>query len=488
MPPLRLLALDLGAESGRALIGAFDGSNLALDEVHRFPNVPVRLRDTLYWDFLRLFDEVLAGIRAAHGGGEVASVGVDTWGVDFGLIDSRGRLLGNPVHYRDARTAGMLERAIGRLSADTIYGTTGIQFIPINTLYQLLSMAVLQDPELNRADRLLMMADLINHFLCDSAVAEYTNATTTQCLDVSTRTWATDMLTALEIPTRIFPEVVPPGTKLGQLREDLGGHLTVIAPGTHDTASAIAATPLPKDGHTAYLSSGTWSLVGVELRQPLLTPAAQASNLTNEGGVEGTIRLLKNVMGLWLIQVARHDVALSYAELTSAAADARAFTAVVDPDDERFLRVQPADLPRVVREVCHETGQPPPADLPTLVRVLLESLALKYAVVLHQLESATGRAIDAVHVVGGGSNNALLCQLTADACGVPVRAGPAEATALGNVLVQAIALGELASLEQARELVARSFPARRYEPQADWSEPRERFSTLWQAQVQGVSP
>jgi rhamnulokinase len=490
MAPLRLLALDLGAESGRAVVGAFDGSTLSLEEVHRFPNVPVRLRDTLYWDFPRLFGEVQNGIRAARTHGEIASAGVDTWGVDFGLIDSRGRLLSNPVHYRDARTHGMLDRALAILPKEAIYATTGIQFIAINTLYQLLSLVESADPDLARADRLLLMADLINYFLCDRVVAEYTNATTTQCLDVTTGTWASALLAQMGIPTRIFPDVVPPGTVLGRLRGDIGANLTIIAPGTHDTASAVAATPLPRDGSTAYLSSGTWSLIGVELRQTLLSDATRDGNLTNEGGVAGTIRLLRNVMGLWLVQEARRafDASDSYAALAARAASAPAFTAFVDPDDERFLRLQPGELPAAVHAFCQETRQTPPADESTLVRVLLESLALKYAVVLRELEAATGRVIEGVHVVGGGSNNALLCQLTADACGLPVLAGPAEATALGNVIVQAMALGELTSLDQARELVARSFPARQHAPTGDWLEARERFTKMLRARTEGVLP
>jgi rhamnulokinase len=478
---LRLLALDLGAESGRAVVGRFDGSRLDLQVVHRFPNVPVKLGATLYWDFPRLYAEVLNGIRAAQ---QPASIGVDGWGVDFGLLDARGRLMSNPVHYRDERTQGMVELASQRLTRQRIYETTGIQLIPINTLYQLLSMVESNDTDLERAERLLMVPDLIHHFLCDSTVGEYTNATTTQCFDVAHNRWAFQMLTDLGIPARLMPEVVQPGTVLGPLRrdvaEDVGGKPRVTAPATHDTASAVLATPL--DGSTAFLSSGTWSLLGVEVERPVLTATAREENLTNEGGVAGTIRLLKNVMGLWLVQEARRAVAphLSYEELTEQAAAALGLTAFIDADDERFLR--PGNLPARVATFCLETNQTAPADAASLVRVLLESLALKYAVVLRQLEAASGRTLEAVHVVGGGSNNALLCQLTANACGVPVLAGPAEATSIGNLVVQAIALGELASVAEARELVARSWPARRFEPSGDWTEPRQRFDEMIQAQ------
>src|SRR5579859_1476148 len=293
--PLRLLALDLGAESGRALLGSFDGSRLQVQVAHRFPNVPVRMAGSLHWDFPRLFGEVLNGLRSA---GEVSSVGVDGWGVDFGLLDARGRLMANPVHYRDARTEGMVQLATQRLGRERIYRQTGIQLIPINTLYQLLSMVESRDSALDQADQLLMVPDLVHHFLCDSKVGEYTNATTTQCYDVARNRWASELLADLDIPARILPEVVPPGTVLGTLRNDVadevGGTARVIAPATHDTASAVVATPLNEA--TAFLSSGTWSLIGVETHNPVLTDAAREANLTNEGGAAGTIRLLKNVM------------------------------------------------------------------------------------------------------------------------------------------------------------------------------------------------
>jgi rhamnulokinase len=481
----RYAAVDLGAESGRVVVGTLGGDRLSLEEVHRFPNAPVRLRGTLHWDALRLWGDVEAGLRRAGAAGDVASVAVDTWGVDFGLLDARGRLLANPVHYRDSRTEGVPERVFEIVPRAEVYATTGIQVMPINTLYQLASMALDHDPLLEQADRLLPMASLMTSFLSGARSAEYTSATTTQCLDARARDWARPMLERLAIPTAILPEVVDPGTELGPLLPELRagaglGRTSVVLVGSHDTASAVAGTPLASP-RTAYLSSGTWSLLGLEVPAPVITAASSAANLTNEGGVGGTVRLLRNVTGLWLVQESRRALwpagdAPSYAELTAMAEAAPAFTAFVDPDDERFLR--PGDLPARVREACAETGQPAPGDPGTLVRVLLESLALRYAVVLDQLAAASGVAPDGVHVVGGGSNNTLLNRLTAGATGLPVRAGPAEATAVGNLLVQAVAAGRLASIAEGRELVARSFPITAYEPAGDWTEARARFAAL----------
>ena len=483
--PLRMVAVDLGAESGRAVVGTFDGERLALEDVHRFPNVPVTLAGTLHWDFLRLFGDVIAGLRRAAAGGPVASVGVDTWGVDFGLLDARGRLLANPVHYRDRRTEGMPDLAFAVVPRDEIYAATGIQFMPINTLCQLSSMVRAGDPLLVQADRLLMMADLFHHFLAGSAVAEYTNASTSQCLDPITRDWARSLLERFGIPTGILPPVVAPGTVLGPVRADVADETglrdtRVVAPGSHDTASAVVGAPL--DGPTtAFLSSGTWSLIGLEVPAPVITAVSLAANLTNEGGVGGTVRLLRNVVGLWLVQESRRALwpagdAPSYEDLAALAETAPAFTAFIDPDDERFLR--PGNLPARVRAFCAETGQPVPGDDGTLVRVLLESLALRYAVAVDELARASGHSVEAIQVVGGGSNNRLLCRLTASATGLPVRAGPVEATASGNLCVQAIAAGELASIAEARELVARSFPVTTYEPSGDWAEARARFTDV----------
>jgi rhamnulokinase len=486
--PHRMVALDLGAESGRVVVGTFDGGRLALEEVHRFPNVPVTLAGTLHWDFLRLFGEATAGLRRAAAGGPVASVGVDTWGVDFGLLDARGRLLANPVHHRDRRTEGMPDLAFAVVPRDEIYAATGIQFMPINTLYQLFSMVRAGDPLLDQADRLLMMADLFHHFLAGSAVAEYTNASTSQCLDPVSRDWARPLLARLGIPTGILPPIVAPGTVLGPVRPDVAADTglrdaLVVAPGSHDTASAVVGAPLAGPA-TAFLSSGTWSLLGLEVAAPVVSGATLAANLTNEGGVAGTIRLLRNVMGLWLVQECRRGLwpagdAPTYDELAALAEAAPAFTAFIDPDDERFLR--PGDMPARVRAFCTETGQPVPADTGTLVRVLLESLALRYAVVVDELARASGHPVEAIHVVGGGANHGLLCRLTAGATGLPVRAGPAEATAIGNLVVQAIAAGELASVAEARALIARSFPVATHEPGGDWAEARARFRAMLDA-------
>ena len=481
----RLVALDLGAESGRVAVGAFDGARLTVEEVHRFPNLPVTLDGTVHWDFLRLFGEVLAGLRRAASGGPVASVGVDTWGLDFGLLDARGRLLANPVHYRDARTEGMIEAACALVPRRDIYRATGIQFMPINTLFQLLSMARREDQLLDQAHRMLMMGDLFAHFLCGSSVAEYTNTTTSQCLDPVARDWARPLLGRLGIPTGFLPEIVQPGTVLGPFRPDVAADTgiagaLVVAPATHDTGSAVVGAPLAGPA-TAFLSSGTWSLLGLEVAAPVITDASYAANLTNEGGVAGTIRLLRNVAGLWLVQESRRALwpagdGPAYEELAALAGASLPFTAFIDPDDDRFLR--PGDLPARVRAFCSETGQPVPPDIATLTRVILESLALRYAAVVDELSAATARPVRAIHVVGGGANHRLLCQFTANATGLPVMAGPVEATMIGNLVVQGIAMGDLAGVGEARELIRRSFPITTFEPADDWSEPRARFAAL----------
>jgi rhamnulokinase len=482
---VRYAAIDLGAESGRVVVGSLDGRRLVLDETHRFPNTPVPVGGTLHWDVLRLWGDICAGLRKAGAAGELASCAVDTWGVDFGLLDERGRLLANPVHYRDARTAGMPGAAFQTVPRDELYGVTGIALMEINTIFQLLAMARADDPLLRSAQRLLMTADLFAHFLSGSAVSEYTLASTSQALDARARDWARPVLERLGIPTGLLPEIVAPGTVVGGLVPELAaasglGGTRVVLPASHDTASAVVGAPLASPS-TAFISSGTWSLVGLEVREPVINEASKAANLTNEGGADGTILLLANVVGLWLVQESRRALwpdrePPSYEALVGIAEAAPALTAFIDPDDERFLRH--GDLPARVREFCAETGQPVPEDAGTLIRVLLESLALRYAAALDQLAEASGRQIDSVRIVGGGSGNRLLCRLTADAAGLPVKAGPVEATAIGNIAVQAIAAGELGSIAEARELAVRSFPSTSYEPAGDWSDARARFAAL----------
>jgi rhamnulokinase len=480
----RMVAVDIGAESGRVVAADFDGDRLSLKEVRRFPNVPLELAGSLQWDTDRLREDVLTGLRGAD---DFQSVGIDTWGVDFGLLDRSGNLLGNPGHYRDERTRGMIARASARVPRQEIYRRTGIQFLEINTLYQLLALVLAGDARLRNADRLLTMPALVGRWLTPESVDEFTDATTTQCFDPVAGVWAIDLLEQLGIPTHIFGPVVQPGTVLGPIRDELDlGSAVVIAPGTHDTASAVAAVPFQPGQNAAYISSGTWSLVGVELAVPLINDATLNANLTNEGGVAGTTRLLKNVMGLWLVQECRRAWSAggyhySYEQLLGLAEQARPFAAVIDPDEERLLR--PGNMPRQLIELAAENRQTLAADPGAIVRCVLESLAMKYRWNLERLESVTGRKNSSIHVVGGGARNVLLCQMTADASGRPVLAGPVEATAIGNVLLQTIALGLVDSLEQGRELVRQSTEVVAYEPRSTelWEPAWERFSAAQMA-------
>lgn len=488
MATLRLMAIDLGAESGRCMLGEFDGERVAIGEAHRFPNVPVRVSDGLHWDVLRLFEEIKAGIRKAHREGrEPQAIGVDTWGVDFALLDRRGALVRNPYHYRDRRTEGMIEEAFRRVPREEIFARTGIQFMPINALYQLLAMVVRGDPGLEITATFLMMPDLFTYWLSGEVGCEFTDATTSQCYDPHAGAWAADILERLGIPSRIFPRVIPPASVIGPLLPEVTaevgvGGVTVIAPGSHDTASAVAAVPAAEPDFV-YISSGTWSLVGAEVGQPLINAKSLAYNFTNEGGLAGTFRLLRNVMGLWLLQECRRRFAqdeegITYEQLTQEAAAAPAFGPLIDPDDERFLR--PTDMPARIREYCVETGQRAPETRGEVVRCVLESLALKYRWVAERIDELLGRPTSVIHVVGGGSQNRLLCQLTADATGRVVRAGPVEATSMGNVLAQAWALGHLGSLAELRAVVRRSTAEAVYEPRRSeqWAEAYERFVHL----------
>ena len=471
-----VLAIDLGAESGRVMAVAFDGSSLTIEELHRFPNTAVTARGTLYWDILRLWGDVQTGLEKGKKS-RPASIGVDTWGVDFALLDEQGDLIGNPVHYRDERTEGMMDAVFDRVPRAEVFAQTGIQFIPINTLYQLMSLVERRSPQLKMADTFLTIPDLINYWLTGARVCEFTNATTTQMFNPNMGAWATDLLERLAIPTHIFPDVVTPGTRLGEYEG-----VPVIAPACHDTGSAVAAVPAMAESY-AYISSGTWSLVGLEVDEPVMGKAALAANVTNEGGVDGTYRLLKNVMGLWILQQCRQTWAgsgkdYSYDELVKMAREAPPLRSLVAVDDESFL--PPGNHPEQVRDFCRRTDQPLPETGGQVVRTVLESLALAYRRTLEQLQAVSGRRVDVIHIVGGGSQNELLNQMTADASGLPVLAGPVEATVLGNALVQLIALGEMAAITEARQLVASTADLRRYEPQNGdaWDEAYERYQAL----------
>ncbi|GHF33480.1 rhamnulokinase [Amycolatopsis bartoniae] len=481
---MRVAAVDLGASSGRVMAGTVGPGRLELDEVHRFPNGPVRVAraggSTLYWDILGIYRETLAGLRAA---GDVSGVGIDSWAVDYGLLDESGTLLGNPVHYRDSRTDGVAEQVTKSIPLRELFDVTGLQQLPFNTLYQLVS----ERDRLAAADTMLLIPDLLNYWLTGERGAERTNASTTQLFDVRSRTWALDLAERAGIPPRLLPPLREPGSRVGTIRAELATELglpevPVIAVGSHDTASAVVAVPAEPGTNSAYISSGTWSLVGLELAEPELSDAALAANFTNEGGVDGTIRFLRNVMGLWVLTEtlrtweARGE-RVELATVLAEAAEAPALAAVVDLDAPEFL--PPGDMPARITAACRETGQRPPETRGALVRCIVDSLALAYRRTVRQAAELAGRSVDVVHVVGGGVRNELLCQLTADACGVPVLAGPVEAAALGNVLVQARALGAgLPDLAAMRALVRETQALRRYEPSGgDWAAAEARLTT-----------
>jgi len=475
------LAFDLGAESGRAIVGRLAGGALALDEIRRFPNQPIRQNGSLYWDILRLWSEMRQALEDASDVA-LASVGVDGWGVDYALIGERGNLLENPYHYRDVRNEGMMESVFEHVSRERIYSVTGIQFLQINTLFQFYAACRLTPKVVDAAHALVTVPDLLNYWLGGRLCSEYTVATTTQFVDARSRTWAKRLLSEIGLPTRVLTEIVQPGTVIGGLRADVSPAHTgtpVVAPACHDTGSAVAS--VCAGGSTVFISSGTWSLLGTETEAPVITAKARDLNFTNEGGVCGTIRLLKNIGGLWLLQSCRRawekeGRAADYETLLSAAADDRlAFASLVDPDHHTFLN--PASMPAQIAEYCRHTSQPEPSEPPAVARTILESLALKYRVVLEQLEELTGQHVELIRIVGGGSRNRLLNQFTADATGRPVLAGPVEATALGNIALQMIATGGASSLADARAIIDRSFPTERFEP-ADtdrWDAPYRRF-------------
>ncbi|MEU6819561.1 rhamnulokinase family protein [Streptomyces atriruber] len=474
----RFAAVDLGASSGRVMVGRVGPDSLDLKEVHRFPNTPVRTGPTLHWDILALYAGVLEGLRAA---GQVASVGIDSWAVDYGLLDADGALLGNPVHYRDRRTEGIAEQVWSRVPAHELYGATGLQYAPFNTLFQL--VAARGTPQFAAARHAVLIPDLIAYWLTGELGTELTNASTTQLLDPRTGKWAHEVAGRVGIDLDLFPALRRPGDPAGLLlphvleETGLRGPVPVTAVASHDTASAVAAVPAAADADFAYLCTGTWSLAGLELDAPVLTEASREANFTNELGIDGTVRYLRNIMGLWLLQEClrawRHP---DPADLLAAAADAEPLRSVVDAGAPEFLA--PGRMPDRIAEACRASGQPAPSTPAETTRCVLDSLALAHRRAVEDAQRLAGRSVDAVHLVGGGARNALLCQLTADACGLPVLAGPAEASALGNVLVQARAHGLLADRAEARALVARSQPPTRYEPRggsARWRAAEERL-------------
>jgi rhamnulokinase len=491
------LAFDLGAESGRAVLGHLEDGRLRLEEVHRFPNGPVQVLDRLHWDVLRLWSEIKHGLElAAHAcGPRLAGLGVDTWGVDFGLLAADDTLLGNPYHYRDRATDGMLEAAFEVVPRAEIYERTGLQFMQLNSLYQLLAMARAGSPLLAGARTFLNMPDLLNVWLSGRKASEFTIASTSQCYDPRAGDWARDLLQRLDIPTHLFGPIVPPGTILDTLRPSVSEEtgcpaIPVVASAGHDTACAVAAVPAT-GGDYIYLSSGTWSLMGIESPAPIINARSLAYNLTNEGGVGRTFRFLKNIMGLWLVQECRREwkrqgESLSYDDVAHMAAQAPAFGPLVALDGSRFLA--PGDMPRRIVAYWRETGQvlPGAEELAqgevrgAIVRCVLESLALEYRRVAEQLDELVGRRLPTIHIIGGGSQNRLLNQLTADATGRTVVAGPVEATSLGNILVQALALGHITSLSEGRSLIRRSCDVTTFEPRAadGWDEAYTRYLKL----------
>lgn len=488
------LAVDLGASSGRVLAGIFDGEHLRLEEVHRFENGGVRLGERLHWNILSLWTQIQTGLRAAAAKYEqrIASVGVDTWGVDFGLLGPGDELLSNPYCYRDSRTVGMFEKAFALASREEIFAETGLQFMEFNTLYQLLAMRVQKSPLLDIAESFLMMPDLLHWLLTGEKANELTNASTTQFLNPHTREWAKGLLEKLGIPTKMFGKLVPPGTTLGSVRasvrENTGlAAIKVVLPGTHDTASAVMAVPATSKPNTrpdwAYISSGTWSLMGIESPQPITTDRCRQLNFTNEGGVGGTTRLLKNIGGLWLIQECRRiwkqgGTEFGWDDLVRRAQAEKPLAAVVNPDDPSLTA--PKDMPQAIRDLCRASGQPVPDNEGEVIRCAFESLALKYRMVLGMLEELAGGKLDTIHIVGGGANNKFLCQMAADACNRRVVAGPMEATAVGNVMLQAVTDGAVGSIAEAREVIRTSFEAEEYvpKPSAAWDDAYGKLQTL----------
>ena len=487
MNALNVLGIDLGASSGRAMLGTLEGKKLTIREIHRFLNEPVTLCGRFVWDMPRLFHEIKqALLKLSKSGETVDAIGIDTWGVDFGLLDKNGHLLSLPVHYRDARTNGIPEKVRAIIPDEELFARTGIAFNSFNTLYQLYAMKEEGDPALESAQDLLFLPDLLAYFLTGKKGTEYTIASTSQLLNPFTRDWDRELMEKLGIPAHIFGEVKLPGTVRGTLLPEIAkecgvAEIPVIAIGGHDTASAVAAVPA-KEKDFAYISSGTWSLLGAEVQEPLCTEGVMKANYTNEGGVDGSIRLLKNIMGLWIIQECKREwdrrgSETSFGALVELSMQAPAFKAILDVDDACFLA--PGDMPARIQAYCAKSGQPVPEGKGEISRVIYESLALKYRWAIERLEEdMLKKPIEALHIVGGGSKNALLNRFTAEAIKRPVIAGPDEGTIIGNLLVQAQALGAISGIRELREVVENSFPTKTFLPETDgkaWDEAYQRY-------------
>lgn len=485
----KVLAFDYGASSGRGILGCFDGEKLTIEEIHRFNNDPVMVNDSFYWDILRLYHEMKQGIFKCikNGHPDISAIGIDTWGVDFGLLDKEGNLLGNPYHYRDGRTDGMIEKAAQLVSKNEIYRQTGIAFQKFNTLYQLLSMKLNNPSMLEKAETLLFMPDLLNYFLTGVKATEYTIASTAQMLDPIKGDWAFELLEKLGLPKSILTEIVDAGSIVGPLRQKVCDELgisgvQVISVASHDTGSAVVSVPAAGD-RFLYLSSGTWSLMGVELEAPVISQDTYSMNYTNEGGINRTTRLLKNIMGLWIFQECKRawdksGNARSFDELEMMADQSQPFKAFIDPDADIFY--SPGNMPSKVVEYCRATNQAIPATEGEIVRCIMESLAMKYRMTAEGLEKIVGYPLPVINIVGGGCKNIMLSQFTADATGKKVVAGPVEATAVGNIICQLMALGDISSLKEARAVIAKSFPTVEYNSnnKDEWDEAYSRFRML----------
>lgn len=483
----RVLAFDFGASSGRAILGVFDGEKITLKEVHRFQNEPVKAGGTVYWDVLRLFHEINQGLVAAENAGGFDSVGIDTWGVDFGLIGRDGMLLENPIHYRDTRNAGMIEKASQFMTLDRIYEITGIQFMDFNTLFQLLSLKLNRPHILENADKLLFMPDLFNYLLTGKIAAEYTIATTSQMIDIKTYDWSKEILESFGIPEKILPPVASTGDILGEISDDLCEELgiskaKVVLVASHDTQSAVTAVPSAEKDFV-FISCGTWSLFGTEVDEPIISEASKKMNITNEGGYGYTTAFLKNICGLWLIQESRRQWGrtgkqYSYAELERLALQAEPFKCFIDPDSPEFTPM--GNIPERVSKYCERTNQRVPVSVGEIMRCIYESLALKYKYTFDAIKKCTGKDYDKIHIMGGGTKDGLLCMMTANACNATVLGGPIEATVLGNIAIQLISSGDIKNISEARSIIAASENLKVYEPDSvsEWEEAFSRFITL----------